>query len=192
MSYVALNAASYATLMAYIAGSSLALMDGMGLSAPAYALAFAGTSAALMLGAWSNGHMVRHGVPGSRLLATGLAVGTVSSLLLAVLPVRMGVMSGALVVLAVLSRGLTGPNAQQAALEPFPKLAGTAAAAFSLAQVLAGTSATLAVVPLYQAFGPQGVAYAMAGYSLAAVGSWMWALTTRAFSLEANPDGVPP
>ena len=188
MSYVVLNAASYAALMAYIAGSSLALMDGMGLSPSAYALAFAGTSAALMLGAWSNGRMARRGVPGSRLLAVGLTVGTTCSLLLAVLPVRMGVTSGALIVVAVLSRSLIGPNAQQAALEPFAKLAGTAAAVFSLAQVLAGTAATLTVVPLYQALGPQGVAYAMAGYSLAAVGGWVWR-TPRADSLlgKRNP-----
>lgn len=179
VSYAVLNAASYATLMSYIAGSSLVLMDGMGLSARVYALAFAGTSAALMLGAWSNGRMARRGVPGSRLLAGGLAVGTASSLLLAVLPVHMGVISGSLIMLAVLSRGLTGPNAQQAALEPFPKLSGTAAAAFSLAQVLAGTSATLAVVPLYRTFGPQGVAYAMVGYSLVAAGGWVCAHATR-------------
>jgi MFS transporter, DHA1 family, multidrug resistance protein len=172
---VALNAASYAALMSYIAGSSLALMDGMGLSAQVYALAFAGGSVALMLGAWTNGRMARRGVPGPLMLAAGLAIGTASSVSLALLPVRPDATSGLLAALSILSRGITAPSAQQAALEPFPTLAGAAAAVVSLAQMLGGVCATLAVVPLYQAFGPQGVAYAMAGSSLAALGIWAWA-----------------
>lgn len=179
VSHVALNAASYAALMAYISGSSLVLMDEMGLSAQAYAFAFAGTSVALMLGAWANGRLARRDVRGSTLLAIGLIVGGTSSLSLAILPMRLDSSSWILIVFMVASRGLTGPNAQHAALEPIPDSAGAAAAILSLAQVLAGAAASAAVIPLYRTFGPQGVAYAIAGCSILAIAAWMQACCTN-------------
>ena len=178
ISYVMLNSMSYAMLIAYISGSSLILMDDMGLSPTVYALTFAVTSGALMLGAWLNGYLARHGILGSYLLAAGLVFGTVSSLLLAARPVHIGATSGIFIILAVLSRGLIGPNAQQSALEPFPEIAGTAAAVLSVTQVLAGVSASIVVVPLYQAFGPQGVSYAIVVCAVAAFVAGIWAYNT--------------
>lgn len=180
VSCVVLNAASYAALMSYIAGSPLALMDGLRLSAQGYALAFAGTSAALMLGAWLSGYSARRGIAGSRLLACGLAGGTMASLALAILPVYLGLAPAVCTLLVVLSRGLVAPNAQQAALDPFPGRAGAAAAVFGFAQVLAGTLASAVVVPLYEARGPQGIAYAIAGSSAVAVMAWLSQRNVRA------------
>ena len=173
VSHAVLNAASYAALLSYIAGSSLVFMDGIGLSARVYALVFAVSSIALMVGAWSNGCFIQRGISGPYLIFLGLLIGIASSLSLSLLYIHMDLLSGVLIALAVLSRGLVGPNAQQAALEPYPALAGTAAAVFSIAQAIAGTSATAVVVPLYKMFGSRGVAYAMLAYLLIATIGWI-------------------
>lgn len=191
LGYVSLNAASYASLMAYIAGSSLMLMDDMGLSAEAYAIVFAGTSVALMFGAWANGCLTRFGASVPVLLALGFLIGNLSSFLLAAIPIRLDLITGLLIMLNVASRGLIGPNAQQAALEHNPNSAGAAAGLLSLAQVLSGAAASVVVIPLYRTFGSHGLAYLIAACSLTASTAWLCAYRPASKTAGLRPRRLP-
>ncbi len=172
---VFVNALSFATLFAYIAGSPLVLMGSLQLPAILYAAFFACTAASLTLGAWTSGRLAAAGVGPSRLLWLSLLGAAVSAVVLASLVALGTTLLGLLVPLLIVNvfcRGLVSPNAQHMALEPMPHYAGTAAAAVGVVQILTGAAASALVAYLFPILGPLSMTGVMAVCAVAAFALW--------------------
>ena len=177
LALAAVNALSYAGMFAYIAGSSEVLMGSLGLSARGYAAFFACTAASLTAGAWTSARCVAAGIGPGPLMWAGLATAAASAATLS-LAVGSGWSSFAilapLLMLSLFCRGLVAPTAQHLALDPLKHLAGTAAAAVGVVQIVSGAASSAAVALLLPGFGPLGMAGTMAGLAAAALALWAW------------------
>ena len=139
--YAGVIALNFGSLFAYVSGSSLVLIGILGVSRRVYGLLFAVTSFGLMIGALSNAHLSRRGVSHARLIAWGLGIIVMTSVLLLVLTLAGAITPAVLVTLAVIGfvgQGIVRPNAVQGALEPVPESAGVASAVVSGLQMLVG------------------------------------------------------
>ena len=139
--YAAVIALNFGSLFAYVSGSSLVLIGILGVSRRVYGLLFAVTSFGLMVGALSNARLSRQGVSHARLIAWGLGIIVVTSVLLLALTLAGAITPAVLVGLAVVGfvgQGIVRPNAVQGALEPVPESAGVASAVVSGLQMLVG------------------------------------------------------
>lgn len=172
LGYTIVVAFSFGSLFAYVAGSSLVLIELLGVSRRAYALLFACTAFGLMAGALLSARLSRQGVPPARLIAGGIAtiVGT-AALLLALSWVGW-LQVGLVVPLAVIGfvgHGIVRPSAVQGALEPMPEIAGVASAVLSGVTMLVGALASASVAALFDGrsslamTGPMLVCAAVAG-----------------------------
>ena len=180
MGMAAVNALSYGGVFAYIAGSPTVLIGNLGLSPAQYGMFFACTAIALTTGAFASGRTGKLGIGPHRLLWAGLAVGAATAAGLAI--ATAAGLGSVLVLLPILvvnmvCRGLTGPNAQHLALDPMRDNAGTAAAAVGVLQILTGAVSSAAVVFLLPVVGSGGMTYVMA--ALAASALALWALIRR-------------
>ncbi len=148
---------SFATLNAYLAGSSFLLEDVHGLSSVAYGLIFAVNAAGMIAVAQVSAHLVRRAGP-ARLLVTGLTTGAVAGIafLLATLAgAGLAVLLPCLFVV-IASRGMASPNAQALALSDHARSAGTASGLLGvwqfgiggLAAPLAGLGGAHATLPM--------------------------------------------
>ena len=139
--YAGVIALNFGSLFAYVSGSSLVLIGILGVSRRVYGLLFAITSFGLMVGALSNANLSRRGVAHARLIAWGLGIIVVTSVLLLVLTLAGAITPAVLVTFAVIGfvgQGIVRPNAVQGALEPVPESAGVASAVVSGLQMLVG------------------------------------------------------
>jgi MFS transporter, DHA1 family, multidrug resistance protein len=146
--YAGVIALNFGSLFAYVSGSSLVLIGILGVSRRVYGLLFAVTSFGLMVGALSNAHLSRRGVSHARLIAWGLGIIVVTSVLLLVLTLAGAITPAVLVTLAVIGfvgQGIVRPNAVQGALEPVPESAGVASAVVSGLQMLVGGASSAIV-----------------------------------------------
>ena len=146
--YAGVIALNFGSLFAYVSGSSLVLIGILGVSRRVYGLLFAVTSFGLMVGALSNAHLSRRGVSHARLIAWGLGIIVVTSVLLLVLTLAGAITPAVLVTLAVVGfvgQGIVRPNAVQGALEPVPESAGVASAVVSGLQMLVGGASSAIV-----------------------------------------------
>jgi DHA1 family bicyclomycin/chloramphenicol resistance-like MFS transporter len=139
--YAAVIALNFGSLFAYVSGSSLVLIGILGVSRRVYGLLFAVTSFGLMVGALSNARLSRQGISHARLIAWGLGIIVVTSVVLLALTLLGAITPAVLVGLAVIGfvgQGIVRPNAVQGALEPVPESAGVASAVVSGLQMLVG------------------------------------------------------
>jgi len=139
--YAMVIALNFGCLFAYVSGSSLVLIGILGVSRRVYGLLFAVTSFGLMVGALSNASLSRRGVSHARLIAWGMGIIVVTSVLLLALTLVGAISAWTLVSLAVagfVGQGIVRPNAVQGALEPVPESAGVASAVVSGLQMLVG------------------------------------------------------
>jgi DHA1 family bicyclomycin/chloramphenicol resistance-like MFS transporter len=168
---VLISGLGFATLFAYIGGSSFVLQDIYGLSVQQFALAFGANSLGFLLGSQVNPLLVqRFGT--RRVVRVAVTVSAVAALtMLAAAVLGVGGLAAVLgplwVVLAC--AGLTFPNTPAIALTRHGEAAGTAAALLGAAQFVIGG----AVAPIIGALGSDSavpMALVMAGCaSLAAV-----------------------
>ena len=141
MGYTVVIALNFASLFAYVSGSSLVLIGIFGVSRRVYGLLFAATSLGLAVGALSNARLSRRGIPASRLIAWGLAVIVGTALVLLALTLAGAISVWVFVPIAVVGfvgHGIVRPNVVQGALEPVPEIAGVASAVVSGLQMLVG------------------------------------------------------
>jgi len=144
LGYILINAAAFGALFAYVSGSSLFLINVVGLRPGQFGVVFAATSLGIMAGAFLNGRLSTWGVAPFYPLTAGLvlAVVTATALLLMTL---VGWMPLTPVILLLIvcnfAFGLIAPNAMQGAMQPLPQIAGAAGAATGCIQM-----ATAAVV----------------------------------------------
>jgi DHA1 family bicyclomycin/chloramphenicol resistance-like MFS transporter len=176
LGYILVAAAGFGALFAYVSGSSLYLINIVGLSPREYGLVFAATSLAIMSGALLSGRLSRRGVAPFYPLTTGLALAAVSAVLLLAMALA-GWMPLALVisllVLANLAFGLIAPNAMQAAMQPLPDIAGAAGAATGIIQMTMGAVASGLVAGLHDGHSALSMTAVMALCSLLALAAYL-------------------
>ncbi len=140
---VAIGCMSFAGQFAYISASPVVYMDGYHVSERAYAIYFATTAIALMLGSIAGGRMIRAGASPRRLIATGgvlLALGGISVAVTGALDLGIAGFLPPMIVF-FFATGMTGPSATAIAMEPVPEIAGAASAAIGFSTMTCGAVA---------------------------------------------------
>jgi MFS transporter, DHA1 family, multidrug resistance protein len=144
LGYILVNAAAFGALFAYVSGSSLFLINVIGLDPEQYGLVFAATSLGNMAGALLNGRLSAWGVAPTYPLTIGLALAAIAAMLLLMMtladwmPLALVI---SLLVLGTFAFGLIAPNA----IQPLPQIAGAATGCIQMATgaVVSGLVATL-------------------------------------------------
>jgi DHA1 family bicyclomycin/chloramphenicol resistance-like MFS transporter len=177
MGYAIVLALSFGSLFAYVAGSSLILIDLLGVSRRAYGFLFASTSFGLMAGSFINARLSRRHVSHTLLLTVGLTTITATSLVLALLTLTGTLRVPVLIPLLLIGnvgQGILRPNAALGGLEPLPEIAGVASAVLTGLQYLVGALAAAMVAELFDGRSAIAVTGAMAGLSIASFAVYLF------------------
>lgn len=143
--YAIVMALGFGCLFAYVSGSSLVMIQVLGVSQRTYGLLFACASAGLMSGAFVNARLARRGVSHSRVISVGLVTLTLVTATLLALSIsgRLGLATFvSLIVIGNLALGALRPNAAQGMLEPMPEIVGVASAFLGGLQTTTGAVAS--------------------------------------------------
>lgn len=176
LGYILVDAAAFGTLFSYVSGSSLFLINIVGLTPEQYGLVFAATSLGIIGGGFTNSRLSARGVLPGYPLTIGLVLAVVStmSLLAMTLANRMPLpLVISLLVLGTLAFGLIAPNAMQGAMQPLPQIAGAAGAATGCIQMTMGAVASGLVAALNDGHSALSMTALMALCSLLALGSYL-------------------
>jgi DHA1 family bicyclomycin/chloramphenicol resistance-like MFS transporter len=176
LSYIFVNAAAFGALFAYVSGSSLFLINVVGLKPEQYGLVFATTSLGIMGGAFLSSRLSARGILPSYPLTVGLVLAAISTMwLLAMTLVDWMPLSLVipLLVLGNLAFGLIAPNAMQGAMQPLPQIAGAASAATGCIQMTIGAVSSGLVAKLYDGRSALAMTALMALCSLLALASYL-------------------
>jgi MFS transporter, DHA1 family, multidrug resistance protein len=166
------NAGAAGAVFAYISGSPLFFIDALGLTPNQYGLIFGASSLSVIGGTFVNSRLGSRGVSPSQMIMIGLTLSLVLATLLLVATLA-GVQSIALVVLAMigvaLSFGLISPNAVNAAMQPVPMIAGSAAAVVVFVQLLGAGSSSALVAGLFDGHSSLSMAAVMFSFCIFAI-----------------------
>jgi len=141
VAYILINAMAFGALFAYVSGSPLFFINGIGLRPDQYGLVFAATSLSIMLGALLNARLSARDVGPSIPLTIGLSLAAASAMSLLVMTLTGWMPFGLVISILIVNNfsfGLIAPNAMQEAMEPFPQLAGAASATTGFVQMTIG------------------------------------------------------
>src|SRR5258708_4538869 len=172
LGYILVSATTFGALFAYVSGSSLFLINVVGLRPLQYGLVFAATSLGIMAGAFLNSRLSARGVLPFYPLTAGLLLAVVSTILLLAMtlvdwmPLPLFI---SLLVLGNLAFGLTAPNAMQGAMQPLPQIAGAAGAATGCIQMTTAAVVSGLVAELYDGHSALSMTAFMALCSLLAL-----------------------
>jgi MFS transporter, DHA1 family, multidrug resistance protein len=176
LGYILINAAAFGALFAYVSGSSLFLINVVGLGPGQFGLVFAVTSLGIMAGAFLNGRLSAWGVRPFYPLTSGLAlaVATASALLLMTLVGWMPLTPLiSLLIVGNFAFGLIAPNAMQGAMQPLPQIAGAAGAATGCVQMTTGAVVSGLVAMLSDQHSALSMTALMAACSLVALAAYL-------------------
>ena len=169
--YVLVGAMNFGALFSYVSGSSLVLMDALGVSRRTYGALFACAAFGLVIGAWVNARLTRRGVAAERLIVAGLAAVVTSAVALLAATIA-GVLSvGLLVPLAAVGtvgQGIVRPHTAQGALELLPDIAGVASAVLTSTQMLTAALTGAVVAALFDRYSSLAMTAPMTACALAA------------------------
>ena len=186
------NALSYGTIFAYIAGAPVVVMSQLNYPPMVYAALFASTALALSAGATSNAVLSRRGVGSFSLIWPGLVAQAGATLAMAMAGTSMSMPAIWLVVPALLiccfARGVVSPNLVHLAISVHRENAGLASAIVGLMQLLVGAASSALVAALLPTFGFSGVAVPMAALSCAA--AVIWGARVRRNQRSELPDPI--
>ena len=174
--YILVGAAAAGTVMAYVTGSSLLFINGMGLRPNQYGLIFSACSGSVMTGAFLDRRLAAWNFSPAHVLMMGLTVSAAASgLFLAT--TLVGWVSLPLVVsllVAVAAAfGLSIPNAMSATMHPLPQIAGAVSAVSGSIQMMAGAVSSGLVACLYDGRSALSMAAVMTSCSLLALASYL-------------------
>jgi len=168
VAYALVPGLSFGVTMSYVVGSPFVLQEEYGMSGGQFALTFAVVGLGLVVASQANAALVKYYSPQALLRAASVALLVATGALLAVVATGWGGLGSFLVALWFSTSFVffLHPNATALALEPYPQMAGTAAA------FLGASSAMLAglISPLVGLLGGDRFAmvYVMAGAAGAA------------------------
>lgn len=175
LGYILVNACAFGAIFAYASGSSLFFINVMRLRPGTYGLIFGTSAVAVMSGAFVDGRLAALGISPRYPLTIGLALLAVcATMLLAMTLARWTPLPLviSLMIAATLAFGLITPNAMNAAMQPLPRVAGSAGAAAGSIQVLAGAGSSALVVVLFDGHSALSMTAVMTFCSLLAVVSY--------------------
>ena len=176
LGYILINAAAFGALFAYVSGSSLFLINVVGLRPGQFGLVFAATSLGIMAGAFLNGQLSARGVVAFYPLTVGLVLAAVTATAL-LLMTLVGWMPLALVIslliVGTVGFGLIAPNAMQGAMQPLPRIAGAVGAATGCIQMTAAAVVSGLVAMLYDQHSALSMTALMAVCSLVALAAYL-------------------
>jgi DHA1 family bicyclomycin/chloramphenicol resistance-like MFS transporter len=176
LGYILVNAAAFGTLFAYVSGSSLFLINVVGLRPDQYGLVFAATSLGIMAGAFLNGRLSAWGVVPDYPLTIGLALAVVAATSLLTMTLAHWIPLApviSLLVLGTFAFGLIAPNAMEGAMQPLPQIAGAAGAATGCIQMTTGAVVSGLVATLYDEHSALSMTALMVVCSLVALASYL-------------------
>lgn len=174
--YLLVSASTFGSLFAYVSGSSLFLVNVVGLGLQQYGFVFAVTSLGIMAGSFLSGRLNRLGLSHSHLLGFGLTLATAATLLLlfmalaAWMPLMLVI---SLLVLSNLAFGLIMPNAMERAMEPLPQIAGAAGAVMGCIQMAMGAAVSGLVAIVHAGHSALSMTALMALCALLALASFL-------------------
>ncbi len=166
------NALTFGCQFAYITGSPLLMMQLLGMSPQAFGVVFAMTAFGIMAASLINGRLNARGVAPHKLLSTGLALSSSTSVLLAIMGFTGALSAWTLVPLLMIntfSFGMIAPNASHAAVEPLPEVAGVASAVVSCVMMGVGALSGALVTFLYDGHSARAITGIMAACALSAL-----------------------
>lgn len=136
LAMIGVYAASAASMFAWVTLSPLVLMERLHVAPPLYAALFALAACGIVTGAVLSPRLAAR-IGTRRLLAAALALSIAAPLLAAVLLVLAPDWRALMptMIAATFAYGLIAPTAAHAALDPLPRIAGTASAVMNAAQV---------------------------------------------------------
>jgi DHA1 family bicyclomycin/chloramphenicol resistance-like MFS transporter len=179
--YILVGAAAGGTVMAYVTGSSLFFVNGMGLRPSQYGLIFSACSGSVMAGAFVDRRLAAWNVSPAYVLMIGLTVSAAASgLLLAAtlvgsVPLPLVVSS---LVAVGFAFGLSIPTAISATMHPLPQIAGAVGAVSGSIQMMTGAVLSGLVACLYDG---------RSALSMAAVRTLCSLLALTSYLLIARP-----
>ena len=168
------NAAAAGAVFAYITGSSLFLIDVVGLGPTQYGVVFGASSLSVMAGSLLNQRLSGRGVTPRQMIGIGLSLSTALATCLMVMALADGrsILVVVLVMTGVaLSFGLISPNAISEALQPVPAIAGAAGAVVMFIQMLGAASSSWLVSWLFDGRSALSMAVTMLVFCLLAIAS---------------------
>jgi DHA1 family bicyclomycin/chloramphenicol resistance-like MFS transporter len=168
------NAAAAGAVFAYITGSSLFLIDVVGLGPTQYGVVFGASSLSVMAGSLLNQRLSGRGVTPRQMIGIGLSLSTALATCLMVMALADGrsILVVVLVMTGVaLSFGLISPNAISEALQPVPAIAGAASAVVMFMQMLGAASSSWLVSWLFDGRSALSMAVTMLVFCLLAIAS---------------------
>ena len=170
------NALSYASIFAYIAGAPVVVISQFKYTNAVYAVVFACTAAALAAGAMANARLARRldcqtlvwpALVTQAVANTGLVIGAIEA------PVIGPWILLPLLLIGCFARGIISPNLVHAAISTHRDNAGLAAALVGLMQLVTAAAASALLARLLNQFGAVSVATTMAALSVVAMMLWM-------------------
>jgi DHA1 family bicyclomycin/chloramphenicol resistance-like MFS transporter len=174
--YILVGGAAGGTVMAYVTGSSLFFINGMGLQPNQYGLIFSACSGSVMAGAFLDRRLAAWNVSPAHVLTMGLAVSAVASglflgtTLVGWVPLPLVV---SLLLAVALAFGLSIPNAMNATMHPLPQIAGAVSAVSGSIQMMTGAVSSGIVAFLYDGRSPLSMSAVMTLCSLLALASYL-------------------
>ncbi len=191
LGYVLSSAAAFAAVFAYAAGSSLFLINVMGLRPDQYGLIFGASAVAVMGGAFLDGRLGAQGISPSQSLTVGLTHSIVSAISLLAMTLAGWTPLPLIIFLTIaftFAFGLIAPNSMNGVMQPLPQIAGVASAAAGCVQTLAGAGSSALVAILFDGHSALSMAAVMALSSLLAAAFY---LRVARPALSARIEGRP-
>jgi MFS transporter, DHA1 family, multidrug resistance protein len=172
LGYALVNSCAFGCLFGFVNGSSLVMIQVLGVSPRIFGLLFALVDVGLMVGFFVNGRLNarRMGRHAPLLAGLVLAAGASAALLLLALAGLTRLASLVpLLLLSALGYGLIAPNAAQGALQPLPEIAGIASAVLSLLMMLIGALSGAIVSTFFDGRTALAMTGSMTGFSVGAL-----------------------
>jgi MFS transporter, DHA1 family, multidrug resistance protein len=191
--YILVGGAAGGTVMAYVTGSSLFFINGMGLQPNQYGLIFSACSGSVMAGAFLDRRLAAWNVSPAHVLMMGLTVSAATSgLLLGTalvgwVPLPLVV---SLLVVVGFAFGLSIPNAIHATMHPLPQIAGAVGAVSGSIQMMTGAVSSGLVAFLYDGRSALSMSAVMTLCSFLALASYL--LIARPAERRASQVSVVP
>jgi DHA1 family bicyclomycin/chloramphenicol resistance-like MFS transporter len=176
LGYILVSATAFGTVFSYATGSSLYLINIVGLRPDQYGLIFSATALAVIGGALLDGRLSAWGVAPGYPLTIGLALLVVSATLLLVMTLA-GWMPLPLVIslfiVVAFAFGMIAPNATHGAMQPLPQIAGAVGAASGCILTVAGAISSALVAILFDGHSALSMTAVMALCALLAMVSYL-------------------
>jgi DHA1 family bicyclomycin/chloramphenicol resistance-like MFS transporter len=174
--YILVGGAAGGTVMAYVTGSSLFFINGMGRQPNQYGLILSACSGSVMAGAFLDRRLAAWNVSPAHVLMMGLTVSAAASglflgtTLVGWVPLPFVV---SLLLAVALAFGLIIPNAMNATMHPLPQIAGAVGAVSGSIQMMTGAVSSGLVVSLYDGRSALSMSAVMTLCSLLALASYL-------------------